>query len=185
MILAGVDYSMQSPGIAIASTDDDLIFENVEFHGFNGTKSLPGVYGNITIHPTDKEWPTDEERYSRLARRVVTLLNNAGVEWVCLEGLSMGSRKGSILNIAQNHGEFRQALTRQGIPFILPAPTEIKKAFSGKGNAKKEAMVDAFDQKTGNDIGSILGKTKYNSPENDLVDAFAMLEFIYKQVKGQ
>ncbi len=60
-------------------------------------------------------------------------------------------------------------------PFLVPvAPTKVKKIGSGKGNADKVAMYDAFQRQTGLDFRAWVGQTKgsLRSPVSDCVDAY-------------
>ena len=66
---------------------------------------------------------------------------------------------------------------KEGIRFECPAPTQVKKLFSGKGNAKKEEMHAAFEEKTNISIISILNMKPDASPVADIVDSFAMVDW--------
>ncbi|MCK5020071.1 MAG: crossover junction endodeoxyribonuclease RuvC [Candidatus Peribacteraceae bacterium] len=180
MIIAGIDYSMTSPGIAIYDTSKELNYENVYFHGFSSTKKHPGRKDmNMTVHRLPKIWKSDESRYRWIASAVISILNGKGVGIAAVEGLSMGSRSGMMLNVAQNQGELRQQLEKQAIEFILLAPTSVKKHFQGKGNATKQQMIDKFIEKTGVSLGKKVGTTKYGGPVSDLVDAYAIVSQLY------
>lgn len=86
----------------------------------------------------------------------------------------MGSKSGLVLNIAENGGLLKHKLWKAGIQFINPAPTSVKKFFTGKGNSNKIAMHDAFVEKTGKDISLLIESKKDGNPVSDIVDSYAM-----------
>ena len=172
MIIAGIDYSMSSPAICIYDTTLPLAFENMSVFVLNDTKKYQGVHGNITIDP-HKLWDTPEQRYLQIAEWAMDKLNTYSVSQVQLEGYSMGSSSGLVFNIAENTSVLKQKMHSAGIIFETPAPTQVKKAFCGKGNAKKDVMCDAFYEKFNFKPHNFIGGKPAASPENDIVDSVA------------
>jgi len=89
-----------------------------------------------------------------------------------VEGYSFGS-VGRVFQIAENTGVLKYRIAhQQEIPLQTFAPTEIKKFATGKGNANKEAMGDAFIFDTGVDILAQCDIIPKSNAINDIVDAY-------------
>lgn len=173
-IKCGIDYSMNSPSLCIWDDSLPLAYENVKFYGLSDTKKYQGIFGNVDIRP----YPTYEhemERYDTISEWAMKIMRFHGVEKVSIEGYSMGS-KGMVFNLAENCGLLKFKMWRDGIEYIMPAPTQIKKLFTGRGNASKGDMVSYFNLNTKVDMIKLLdGKNANSGPVNDLCDSYAML----------
>lgn len=173
MIIAGIDYSMSSPAIAVYDTTKPFIFENIKFFNLNKTKKYQGINGPIRIDDF-LPYTSAEERFKNIATWAIRILLDEGVTEAVLEGYSMGS-KGNVFDIAENTSVLKQYMFERGIKFYTPAPTSVKKNFCGSGNAKKPVMCASFAERFGKRISDIIGCPLDGSPENDLVDAVANL----------
>lgn len=60
---------------------------------------------------------------------------------VAIEDHAFGARGTSIYQLGHLHGLVRHALHARGMRWLLVAPTELKAAVTGKGNADKNAMM--------------------------------------------
>jgi crossover junction endodeoxyribonuclease RuvC len=81
----------------------------------------------------------DPQRFMDLSNDV--LLNLAPDDVICIEGFSYGS-KGKGVSTQYGIGWLiRAELIRNGYTYIDVPPTSVKKFATGKGNAKKDAMV--------------------------------------------
>lgn len=94
---------------------------------------------------------------------------------VFMEGYSFAS-KGLVFNIAENAGVLKHKLHKLEIPLTIVPPTTIKK-FAIKGNASKEIMYETFVKKTGIDLIKAFGIKRPDSPINDIVDAFFLMNY--------
>lgn len=177
-ILAGIDYSYTCPSICVFDTKDgELTFEKCKVFYFIEQKSMAKTFGNIhgILIP---EWECNEERYNIICDWATSILTKLKVTDVCLEGYAMGSQKGMLFNIAENTSLLKTFMWKNGIKFIIPAPTQIKKFATGKGNAKKDAMGECFIKETGVMLHEIMGKKRIDmKPCNDIVDSYYMLKF--------
>lgn len=168
-MIVGIDYSLTSPGVCVLEGDSVTLFSF-------GKKKYQGTYkkDNFTIiigeYPT---WSEDNERYQKLTDWTLDKIGNPSL--VVVEGYSYGS-KGQVFHLAENCGIMKHELWKRSIPFITPSPSAVKKVFSGKGNANKEKMYEAFTDKVGWDLKDLLGDTTagYGNPVSDIVDAYAM-----------
>lgn len=180
MILCGIDYSYTSPAICVYDTEDELKFDNLKFYNFfadSRKKKLNGTFGsgNIQInnHP---EYSTQEERFRNICNWSVGVLKTHGVQEACIEGYSLGASSGLVFNIAENTGLIKQYMDINGIVFHTIPPTMVKKVFTGKGNAKKEAMVAEFYRRfPEGQIHSLLGIKEMSKPIDDICDSAAIL----------
>ena len=81
-----------------------------------------------------------------------------------------------VRSIAENTGLLKHKMWKNKIPFKSFPPTVIKKFATGKGNANKEVMYEAFVDEllTPTDLKERLTPkaTKVRNPISDLVDAY-------------
>lgn len=185
MIHCGIDYSMTCPAICIYSGGDLSDLNNFKFHYLAPNKKYEGVFENgfITghIYPT---FSTQEERFDKISDWVLSCIlkscpTDTGLNTdirVTIEGYAMGA-KGKVFHIAENTGLLKYKLYKQHIPFDNPAPTTVKKFATGKGNAKKEAMYEAFFDDTSIDLEKILDCKRDKNPVNDIADAYWMCKY--------
>lgn len=173
-VIVGVDWSMCAPGFVIGRAGDT--FQECRTWVVAPQKKYEGRLfgGRITGLPTP-HYSCQQERFEKLTDTFMTIIMKEKPEHVCMEGYSYGS-KGVIFDIAENGGLLKYKLWKAGIPFTLPTPSQLKKFFTGKGNAKKEHMVQAFATRTGVDLPAIFdyNKKDMGSPVADVADAYAL-----------
>lgn len=174
-VLASIDYSMNSPAICVYDTEDEYVFESFKFYNIGTLKTRVGLYNNIEIKFIP-DYLTQEERFRNLTSWASNILATNKVTEVCIEGYSLGASSGLVFQIAENTSLIKQYMDLNGIKFFVIPPTQVKKTFHGKGNAKKDAMVGKFyelfpDQK----LHDILGIKEMTKPIDDIVDSFAII----------
>lgn len=174
MIIAGIDYSYTSPAICVYNTEEEFKFENLKFYNIQGTKSRAGTYGNIEIKLFE-DWHTNEERFRKICNWASGILIHHGVEEACIEGYALGSSSGLVFQIAENASLLKQYMNINDITFTTPAPSQVKKNFTGKGNAKKDVVVAKFYETLGVKLHEILGIKEMAKPIDDLCDSLAVL----------
>lgn len=174
---AGIDYSMTCPAITVyVGKPSEMTYEKCKSFFYHGKPSYNKSFDNVHgfIH---SPWSSQQERFDNISDWAIAILKKYNVKRVCLEGYSMGS-KGLVFNIAENTGLLKHKMFKEGIEFITPAPTEVKRFFSGKGNSKKEQMYETFCKETGVDLCERLSAKASDSPISDVVDSYAMLKFL-------
>jgi len=179
MITVGIDYSLTSPCVCIAR---DKTFSNSFFYFLNDRKTVQGKFHNI-LGEAHEEYLTDQERYENIASWVMTILADFKKEEVTIliEDYSFGS-KGKVFNLAENCGILKYMLYKQGYKFFTVPPTVVKKFATGKGNATKEKMYEAFVAETGVDLHAIISPTtKLGSPTTDVVDAWYIARYMQEK----
>jgi hypothetical protein len=102
---------------------------------------------------------------------------------VATEGYAFGAGSGKSRGAGHSHrlaelgGVIRQSLFLRGYAWSEHPPTSIKKHFSGRGGADKEAMLGAFlDRHKMPDVSTRFGfvdNAPFDHPVEDVVDAFA------------
>ena len=176
MFLAGIDYSMNSPGICIYDTNKELVFKNCDFFVYSNTKVRLENFKNILITP-QKEFSCSEERFSLISDYVCEILLKYKIKCVGLEGYSYGSKSNRLFDIGENGGVLKHKLWKSNIAINIFTPGQVKKNFSGKGNSNKESMYETL--KTTEEIN--LGN-KPDSPISDIIDSYAILKTLMKEL---
>lgn len=171
---AAIDWSMSSPAMAIGSSanPDDLLFFGVK------TKKKHFSIQNFHLYEPVTDYENDIDRFSRLAKPFIVALVSHNVKTVFMEGYAYGAN-GNTFSIGESTGVLKYMLWKAGIDYVIVQPGTIKKHHTGKGNANKNLMYDAYVESTGQDMIALLGEHRganIPAPVNDLVDAYAILQ---------
>ena len=180
--IAGIDYSLTSPAICVYKEEEDggyFDFDRCVFHYlFNSERQRQLATGsglsNLKAEPYP-EWKTAEERHEKLASWAYSRVQ--GCDEVFLEGYAFATAaQAGVRSIAENTGLLKHKMWKNKVPFKSFPPTVIKKFATGKGNANKEVMYEAFVDEllTPTDLKERLTPkaTKVKNPISDLVDAY-------------
>lgn len=173
--IVGIDYSLCSPCVAV-TTDGGLSFQA---HYLTETKKFLGdfKFGNFLIKGWEyPAWNTPEERYQGLSEWAISLAGAS--ERVMIEDYALGA-KGRVFHIGENAGLLKWKLWNYKISFKVVSSTVLKKWATGKGNADKEKMHEAFRQRFGLDLQARLagGKGRIGNPVSDVVDAVWLCQY--------
>lgn len=185
MVFVGIDYSMTSPCVAVSynkSFRDSKIYFLTDKTSLTGFTNTPNYSILGILHD---EYLTNQERYENIANWVVDILNGLKDRDIniMIEDYSFGS-KGRVFHIAENCGILKYILYKNGYSFSTVAPTVVKKFATGKGNADKQSMYDAFINETGIDLQRIISpKTKLGNPTTDIVDAWYISRYIIDNIE--
>lgn len=177
--IAGIDFSITSPAVCLFDVfAEEIHFDDCVFYCFSKTQPFTKIR-NIRILPYPS-YKTEEERFDKLTKKIMTKLN--GAKMVALEGYSFGS-KGRVFNIGEATGLLKHKLYKSDTDFITVAPTEVKKLATGKGNANKETMLQAFIDECGIDLKEELQpKRKLGSPTTDIIDSFFICQYLWREL---
>lgn len=171
MICAGIDLSLTSPAICINLNEEAFSYDTCKFAYLSDSAKKCIIQDNISgslFPPHNNQY----ERYENISKWVVNTLDYYGVNNVFLEDYSFGST-GRVFHIAENTGVLKYLLWKNSIRFTTIPPTVIKKIATGKGNANKELMEQAFIAETNIDIKQILSLTsKQWNPSSDIIDSY-------------
>lgn len=142
-------------------------------------KKSVGVRGVVTGRPMPR-WSSQEERFDSIASEFIGLVSPGDV--VLMEGYAMGAR-GMVFHIGECAGVLKNKAWLAGAVLATAAPSEIKKHATGKGNADKEAVVDALLEKHGVDLRKVFGAKTAASPVSDVADAFWACSLLHERVR--
>ena len=179
--IAGIDYSLTSPAICVYKDENDghFDFDKCVVHYLSNNERQQQLatgsgLDNLKAEPYP-EWQSEEERHEKLATWAYNLVQ--GCEEVFLEGYAFAtSVQAGVRSIAENTGLLKHKMWKNKITFKTYPPTVIKKFATGKGNANKELMYEAFKYEllTPNDLKEQLTPRamKINNPISDIVDYY-------------
>ena len=209
MIKIGIDFSLTSPAICVYKNGEYsfISFFNDGGKDWRKSKSKSYRYHNelydiIDIIPytrkiDDSNYRNEQKTKMSDALMIVNLIIDKlksvidDEVIIGLEGFSYGSISSSTLDLAMYNSFLRMKLIENFGSDVLNiiSPTEGKKMLFGKGNAKKEDMIQAFiDNRLKDDVlmENTLWKYckeksidfKQPKPIDDLVDAYGILKCI-------
>ena len=209
MIKIGIDFSLTSPAICVYKNNEYLFISFFNDGGKNWKKSKSKSYKYhnelsdiIEIIPytrkiDDSNYRNEQKTKMADALMIVnliidklkTIIDDDVI--IGLEGFSYGSISSSTLDLAMYNSFLRMKLIEHFGSDVLNiiSPTEGKKMLFGKGNAKKEDMIQAFiDNRLEDDVlmkNTLWKYCKENGvdfkqpkPIDDLVDAYGILKCI-------
>lgn len=170
----GIDYSMTSPCVCI---NNGNVFS---FHYLTDKKKYTGIIHTnnpkftITGY-SHKPYKNNTERFNNIAIWVLSLLKPH--DTIQLEGYAMGVTKGVVFNIGELTGILKLRLWENGYIIDNIAPTANKKSATGKGNANKDSMNDAFLLETKMDLLALFNCNKVANPVSDIVDSYYLCNY--------
>lgn len=175
MKVIGIDYSMTSPAITLMvdGTITSHYLTSVKKH--QTTYRLTDNYHAIGTPQSDHH--SQEDRFDRISEWAVRVCD-IEPQLIIIEDYAMGA-KGKVFHIAENCGLMKHKLWKRRSPFKVIAPTALKKFATGKGNADKCMMHDAFKQATGIDLRKVMDQESKDcgSPVSDIVDSYYLALF--------
>ena len=180
--IAGIDYSLTSPAICVwkAEQYDGLFdFDTCDLYYLESVQRWKPAgaspAGLLNLHPEEyPEWETEEQRHDLLTDWTMSIIQ--GCE-VFIEGYAFAtSGKSHVRSVAENTGLLKYKMYKAKLSYTSIPPTVIKKYATGKGNANKEVMYEAFSAEllTPTDLQERLrpNSKKLSNPVTDLVDAY-------------
>ena len=209
MIEIGIDFSLTSPAVCVYKNGEYsfISFFNDGGKDWRKSKSKSYRYHNelkdiIEVIPytrkiDDSNYRNEQKTKMADALMIVNLIIEKlktvidGDVIIGLEGFSYGSISSSTLDLAMYNSFLRMKLIENFGSDVLNivSPTEGKKVLFGKGNAKKDDMIQSFiDNRLKDDILESNDFWKYckengvdfkqPKPIDDLVDAYGILKSI-------
>lgn len=172
-MLIGVDYSITCPCLCLYDERKTFKFDNCFFYYLTNTKKYADkILPNITGE-SFQEYVADTDRFDSISDWAINLC--IGASDVAIEGYSYGS-KGRVFHLAENMGIFKHKLYKAGVPLTVVEPSKSKKLATGKGNADKQAMYDAFSKETKTDLLLSFEQKTLSNPVTDIVDSYFILK---------
>ena len=182
--LAGIDYSLTSPAICVwKGTDDNrqFNFNMCDVYYLETAQRLKRAQHEIlNLHAeTYPEWETEEQRHDLLSDWAMSIIGGCQV---FIEGYAFAtSGKSYVRSVAENSGLLKHKMYKANQTFTSIPPTVIKKYATGKGNANKDLMYDAFSKECVAPVGlqkTLRPKsTKLTNPTTDIVDSYWICKY--------
>lgn len=184
-MIVGIDYSMTCPALAV-HRGGEFNFKNCDIYYQTDKKKYDLTVDNI-VGKLQYDWKSPMERFHNNAIWVTSILGkyDGKISHIAIEDYSMNS-KGKVFHIAENTGIMKYNLYRYAVDteVLRIPPAVIKKFATGKGNAKKEMMEEAFIAETGIDLKAILGQTqKQWSPSGDIIDSYYIAKYMWSELQ--
>lgn len=182
MIIAGIDYSLNGPSICVFEGNNHFVFEKCQFYFLSPVKKYSTVF-NKNIHGENfDEYDEECERYDTISEWAMTKL--IGCEQVAIEDYAFNAQ-GRVFHIAENTGILKYKCYQSSLPLEVVSPSHIKKIATGKGNADKKLMYEAFVKETGVPIKDMISPKsgEIKSPISDIVDSYYICKYLFSSLK--
>ena len=185
MKIAGQDLSISSSGIIVETLDDkNLDVLDVQYYGFTNKKKLEQDH---ILYYNNKDFNSDYAKYNWMKAQILEWTKDC--EYLATEDYAYGKSGalGQIFSLAEFEGNIKLAEVERGQKMRLYSVNSNKKFFSGYGLSDKIGMRDAFDKWLGikPDLSSLpeVDNGKGVAPVSDIIDAFALCEFLRMELK--
>ena len=174
--IIGIDYSLNSPALCISETNDIGVgIKDCEFHFLTAKKKYQGkVASKVYGHEYPKYYSDNIQRFDLISEWVLSFIKSNTM--VFIEGYSFGSKGQGLFQIAENCGILKYRLQEENIPYEMIVPSVVKKHATGKGNADKDKMYEAFVNETKIDLKKIFDTDKVGNPISDIVDSYYIMK---------
>jgi len=176
--IVGIDYSLTSPAVCINHNGE------INFYYLTSKKKYIGEMSKNIMGTEHSEYKTPIERFTQISTWAVNtfhklnyISNNLKI---FIEGYSFGSKGQGVFQIAENGGILKYRLEQLSIPYEIFPPSVIKKVATGKGNADKDKMYEAFVKETKIDLKKIFDTEKVGNPISDIVDSYFIQKVGYE-----
>lgn len=177
MTIIGIDYSMNGPSICVLGPS----FKESLFYYASTKKKSVFTHKNFFGHQISKDYVNNIARYETLANWAVDAIGGCAIDTpkIAIEGYAFGASAGLLANIAENGGMLKYMIYKKwGLTPEIVSPSQLKKWWSGKGNAKKEDMAQALLEREGVDIRLEMMLDTFESPVSDVVDSYALAKWM-------
>ena len=182
MKIAGLDLSITASGIVIETLDDELNITNIEVYSWTPTKKWEqeGIPHLVSADFNDKY-----ERNLYYIDFICSKLTDC--EYISVEDYAVDAQ-GKVFDLAEFEGGVKMRLYEEGKKLRFYPPKSNKKFFSGNGNSNKLRMYELGylawnDPKP--DLSTLpeVKKADGVSPTSDIIDAYALCEFLRFELK--
>jgi hypothetical protein len=181
MKIAGLDLSISSSGVIVEDLDENLNVEDVKCFGFTTKKKLES--DNIIYYNT-KNFNSEYERYMFCIKHILDWIKDC--EYVSVEDYGFAST-GMVFNLAEFEGFIKISLYNSGKKLRFYAINSIKKFFTGNGLSDKISMYQEFTKRDCKkpDISYLPECENGHGMQttSDIIDAFAICEFLRKELR--
>lgn len=149
MISAGIDQSLTGTAVCILDFSSSKKFNILSVETIVTKPTMPHL-----------------KRLKYIVDEVYNRLEKSKLDLISIEGYSFGSKGRAVFDLAELGGLLRMMIAKTYNGYFEIPPTSLKKYVTGKGNAKKEIMLEKVYRKFG--IGS------ETLTDNNQIDAFSL-----------
>jgi len=178
--IVGIDYSLTSPAICV-NIDGDA---GLMFYYLTSKKKYTGVISEEIVGYEHKEWTDPIQRFKYISDFALDIISPLINPIVFIEGYSFGSKGQGVFQIAENCGILKYRLQELGVDYDTVVPSVVKKGATGKGNADKDMMNEAFKKETKIDLKKIFDTEKVGNPISDIADSYFIQKVGYENFKS-
>lgn len=203
MIICGLDYSMNSPGVVRAQLDDNLDIEKLTYRGFTSVKKIAKLDDNLLFYHKDKQFKNSFEKSIWMADKILGFMCNCDADGVsngivkgimsvpdycAMEGYAMGA-KGQVFNIGESTMVTKLGIYKNEIALRIYEPSTIKKFATGRGGGKGENKVDKAVMDEYYEMIDVENRIDLSHlpvakvPKEDLVDAYYSMKLLQTELK--
>ena len=176
--IVGIDYSLTSPAVCINNEGEYM------FYYLTSKKKYIGQMAKNIIGYEHQEYDTPIKRFSQISTWAINLFNKLSFSKeslkVFIEGYSFGSKGQAIFQIAENCGILKYRLQELKFDYETIVPSVVKKGATGKGNADKDMMYEAFVKETKLDLKKLFDTDKVGNPISDIADSYFIQKVGYE-----
>ena len=172
-ITIGIDYSLTSPAVCLDNG-------NLMFFYLTNKKKWTGQMSEDIIGYEHKEWTDPIQRFTYISDFVFDIIGSLVNPQIFIEGYSFGSKGQGLFQIAENCGILKYRLLQKGYSYNTVVPSVVKKGATGKGNADKDMMYEAFIKETNIDLKQIFDTEKVGNPISDIADSYFIQKVGYE-----
>ena len=171
----GIDYSLTSPAVCLDNG-------NLMFFYLTNKKKWTGQMSEDIIGYEHKEWTDPIQRFTYISDFVFDIIGSLVNPQIFIEGYSFGSKGQGLFQIAENCGILKYRLLQKGYTYNTVVPSVVKKGATGKGNADKDMMYEAFVKETKLDLKKIFDTEKVVNPLSDIADSYFIQKVGYENL---
>ena len=176
--IIGIDYSLTSPAVCV--NDGKL-----KFYYLTTKKKWIGKQRKDIIGYEHKEWTDPIQRFTYISDFVFDILFTTNNPKIFIEGYSFGSKGQGLFQIAENCGILKYRLLEKNYGYNTVVPSVVKKGATGKGNADKDMMYEAFVKETNIDLKQIFDTEKVGNPISDIADSYFIQKVGYENIESK
>ena len=134
-----------------------------------------------SVEDKEKSFGKGAERFSNISNWAINKFHILGKNLkVFIEGYSYGSKGQALFQIAENCGILKYKLLHRNISYDIIVPSVVKKGATGKGNADKDMMYEAFNKETKIDLKKLFDTEKVGNPISDIADSYFIQKVGYE-----
>ena len=140
------------------------------------TKRDPGLLAKLNNYALISAVSEKDEKvvsiFKNISDFVIDIIFQTYNPQIFIEGYSFGSKGQGLFQIAENCGILKYRLQEENLPYSIVVPSVVKKGATGKGNADKDMMYEAFVKETKIDLKKLFDTEKVGNPISDIVDSY-------------